>query len=218
MPVYCELPPYFGVLCGELPVKVRIFRSPQFSDGRYQKIEWFSYYQDNSARLIDEECVPTVYKSWDIWVGSTKTRALFWRTPFTLESGVSTLPPIPIYDFQNRDIFMGVEPLILILIPVEEACGIYRVLRSLRPLELFDLVEEGTPAKDLVPRHLLTAFVKNAIHENKSCPISLTPFSEVEEFGITTCYHLFEKAALQEWLATHSTCPECRTSCKLLKY
>ena len=61
-----------------------------------------------------------------------------------------------------------------------------------------------------LPRHAATIFIKALIDENKSCCITTNPFNEISLIGITPCFHCFEFDAVETWLSSHRTCPECR--------
>jgi hypothetical protein len=38
----------------------------------------------------------------------------------------------------------------------------------------------------------------------------MSPFSAVQTFGLTPCFHLFEHDAIQKWAQNNSACPVCR--------
>ena len=48
--------------------------------------------------------------------------------------------------------------------------------------------------------------------DNASCAICLSDFEEGEALRVLPCRHLFRKECIDEWLAQHSTCPNCRAS------
>jgi len=60
--------------------------------------------------------------------------------------------------------------------------------------------------------HLVSLVLKNAIEEKKLCPITLDPIT-LESICIAPCYHCFTKEAIETWILTNGTCPECREIC-----
>ena len=75
------------------------------------------------------------------------------------------------------------------------------------------------PASFTLPPHASATFVKSLIQENKTCSISTNSFSEIDIVGITPCFHCFDCEALETWLFSHNTCPECRsTVTNIVKY
>jgi len=60
--------------------------------------------------------------------------------------------------------------------------------------------------------HLVSLVLKNAIEEKKVCPITLDPITR-ESICIAPCYHCFTKEAIETWILTNRTCPECREIC-----
>ena len=70
-----------------------------------------------------------------------------------------------------------------------------------------------------LPPHAAATFVRSLIQENKACSITTNSFSEIDVVGITPCFHCFDCEALETWLFTHNTCPECRsTVTNIVKY
>jgi hypothetical protein len=67
-----------------------------------------------------------------------------------------------------------------------------------------------TPLPPFAPRHVLEILKQDAISKGDSCPISFTPFAECESITVTSCFHLFETVAIQQWLATKQLCPTCK--------
>jgi hypothetical protein len=57
--------------------------------------------------------------------------------------------------------------------------------------------------------------IADALNQELSCAISLTPLTKENAVCVAPCYHVFEKDGIQKWLSTSSTCPECRTPCAL---
>ncbi len=66
----------------------------------------------------------------------------------------------------------------------------------------------ATPS--FAPKYVLELLKRDAVQKGESCPISMTPFQECESTTATSCFHLFETAAIQTWLRGHTTCPVCK--------
>lgn len=64
------------------------------------------------------------------------------------------------------------------------------------------------------PAHLVSPVLASAEADRKICPITMEPIQK-RTAAITSCGHIFQKKAIQEWLASHETCPECRQRCSL---
>jgi SUMO ligase MMS21 Smc5/6 complex component len=60
--------------------------------------------------------------------------------------------------------------------------------------------------------HIVALVLKNAIQEKRICPITHDPITE-SSTCIAPCYHSFDTEAIDTWLQTHTTCPECREVC-----
>ena len=64
-----------------------------------------------------------------------------------------------------------------------------------------------------IPEFVCRALIREAIEKGDTCPISLTEFSHTMAISVTSCYHLFEQEALDQWLHSHSSCPVCKQVC-----
>lgn len=60
--------------------------------------------------------------------------------------------------------------------------------------------------------HIVSLVLKAAVEEKRTCPITLEPITE-SSTCIAPCYHSFDSAAIDNWLETNTTCPECRETC-----
>jgi len=70
-----------------------------------------------------------------------------------------------------------------------------------------------------LPSHAAATFVRALIQDKKLCSITTNPFDEITIVGITPCFHCFDCEALETWLSTHKSCPECRSSvATIVKY
>jgi len=65
-----------------------------------------------------------------------------------------------------------------------------------------------------LPAHIRTIVLERAESDGKTCPITLTPI-RAPTASVTSCGHIFQAAAIQEWLSTNETCPECRQKCSI---
>ena len=70
-----------------------------------------------------------------------------------------------------------------------------------------DLSEQSSPVA--YPPHIIDAVLDHAETTEKICPITMEPIQKATA-TLTRCGHIFQKAALTEWLKTRSSCPECR--------
>ncbi len=68
-----------------------------------------------------------------------------------------------------------------------------------------------------IPKYIADVLVKNAIEKEESCPITMETLTN-DSTTITSCFHLFEKTAIETWLndeKNHSKCPVCKQVCKI---
>jgi len=72
-----------------------------------------------------------------------------------------------------------------------------------------DSAPASAPASVTYPPHIIDAILEHAEITKKSCPITMEPIQK-QTATLTRCGHIFQKAALTDWLKTHQTCPECR--------
>jgi len=61
-----------------------------------------------------------------------------------------------------------------------------------------------------IPPFVVELIVKDQMQKKNACPITMSPFSAVQTFGLTPCFHLFEHDAIQKWAQNNSACPVCR--------
>lgn len=67
-----------------------------------------------------------------------------------------------------------------------------------------------------LPRHVAALVVADAKARGSTCPITMESFEDADaDPVVTSCGHVFQRAALEHWLNKHSTCPECRQSCSV---
>ena len=65
-----------------------------------------------------------------------------------------------------------------------------------------------------LPKHIQTVVLERAETDGQTCPITLTPIKSATA-TVTSCGHIFQTAAIQEWLSENETCPECRQCCSV---
>jgi hypothetical protein len=61
-----------------------------------------------------------------------------------------------------------------------------------------------------VPRFVAELVKREAISKGDTCAITMAPVAECERPTMTSCFHIFEGAALEAWLRNHTACPSCR--------
>jgi len=65
-----------------------------------------------------------------------------------------------------------------------------------------------------LPQHVVDIVLSAAEADRYSCPISMEPISKATG-AVTSCGHVFQATAIQEWLQSNDTCPECRQPCSV---
>lgn len=66
-----------------------------------------------------------------------------------------------------------------------------------------------------VQKRVADLMIADAVSKGETCSITLNPLTQETATCVAPCYHIFEKEAIQTWLATKHTCPECREPCSL---
>jgi len=64
--------------------------------------------------------------------------------------------------------------------------------------------------------YVSNVMLNDAIQKGKICSITHDLISIETSTCVSPCYHCFTKSAIQQWLSTNSTCPECREKCTML--
>jgi ankyrin repeat protein len=74
---------------------------------------------------------------------------------------------------------------------------------------------ENTILKVIKPNIEIINTIKQLyINKNELCPITYEPLT-IETSSITSCYHAFDKNAIQDWFKTKNNCPVCREKCEI---
>ena len=166
----------------------------------------------------------------------------YWETGIHLNSQSDSLRivSIPVIDFEDRSYFEecwddftkvnlypnGLEVAIqnqthqrtmrmrALEILVEDEMEMMLPLRNDEPQTppLRRQIIEQIPIHFHLPRRVAEALIRDLLDRQEHCPITTEPFSQCNEIAITPCFHYFQKRALEQWLSSHSTCPECRAN------
>ena len=97
---------------------------------------------------------------------------------------------------------------------------VYRTVRDInvqlsRPL-IEDLLQTETPSPPQSPKpHVSVLVLREAQKQKQTCPITLEPLKVKTSACVAPCYHVFQKAAIEQWLKQNKTCPQCRERCFL---
>jgi hypothetical protein len=66
-----------------------------------------------------------------------------------------------------------------------------------------------------IPQHVVMALLRDAAMQEEVCPITSEEI-DVTNGAVTSCFHLFEKNAIMQWLLmpnSRDKCPICNTQC-----
>lgn len=72
------------------------------------------------------------------------------------------------------------------------------------------------PLIDIIPQHAIKLILLGALIEGETCPITTNDIT-LTNGAVTSCFHLFDKDAINQWLntpASRGECPVCKDSCK----
>ena len=70
-----------------------------------------------------------------------------------------------------------------------------------------------------IPKRIAWLIAEDASKSNETCPILAEPISPITS-AVTTCYHVFEYEAINEWVVrnpVNTKCPVCRELCLFTK-
>jgi hypothetical protein len=77
------------------------------------------------------------------------------------------------------------------------------------PLPATPINEDRLPLQ--IPHHVGNLLIDDARRSSDTCPISAIAFSEIPRLAVTSCFHVFDCEALNQWRHEHNSCPVCRT-------
>jgi hypothetical protein len=66
-----------------------------------------------------------------------------------------------------------------------------------------------------IPQHIVMALLRDAAMQEEVCPITSEEI-DVTNGAVTSCFHLFEKNAIMQWLLmpnSRDKCPVCNATC-----
>jgi hypothetical protein len=67
-----------------------------------------------------------------------------------------------------------------------------------------------------IPKYVAQLLVKDAISNNVTCPITMDALeTDNEQTAVTSCYHVFQKDAIQMWMVKNTSCPVCKQACSI---
>ncbi len=67
-----------------------------------------------------------------------------------------------------------------------------------------------------LPPFVQDLIVRDLESRSECCPITMTPYTQIQRIGITQCCHCFEYNALRRWKEEEGTCPLCRSPITLI--
>jgi hypothetical protein len=83
----------------------------------------------------------------------------------------------------------------------------YRPIIANRILSTEPEVKPELPTLDPIP-----LFVAEALLKDATCPITMDPV-EKGDAAVTSCFHVFQRDAIEQWLVKQNTCPVCKKAC-----
>ena len=207
-----------------------------FNDRETQRAEFAIFRVERDAAGLQGISNPTSFSQVTLRVLRVEVLRRYWETGIHLNSQSDSLRivSIPVLDFEDRTYFdecwrdfakaniypNGVE------VAIENQ--IHQRAMRMRALEILveDEMEMMLPLRDdeprtpplrreetfHLPRRVAEALVRDLLDRQDHCPITTEPFSQCNEIAITPCFHYFQKRALEQWLSSHSSCPECRAN------
>jgi len=131
--------------------------------------------------------------------------------------GVPELPWIPVAmqgvkeeEIDSFDEYILSSDEVILMSPIHETAP--TVQPTVRPESRPTVQPRSDPIP--LPVHIQTIVLERAESERKSCSISMEAIRK-HTSTVTSCGHVFQKDAIQEWLTRHRTCPECRQICSI---
>ena len=65
-----------------------------------------------------------------------------------------------------------------------------------------------------IPPYVIELIKQDAIKKEEFCPILFDKIT-IDNSVVTSCFHIFSKVGITEWLRTSSQCPTCRQNCMI---
>lgn len=105
--------------------------------------------------------------------------------------------------------------------------GLASLEEAIRTLDMTDRILAGHSThvdhllqtqtqKQLKPQARVSKLmIADAVASEATCPITTNPLTLINAACVAPCYHIFEREAIEKWLESKSTCPECRQPCCL---
>jgi hypothetical protein len=81
--------------------------------------------------------------------------------------------------------------------------------------DISPIYPRAAPAAAKPQKRVADLVIADAVKSEACCPITMDPIKAETAACVAPCYHVFEKEAIQGWLADHTTCPQCREACSL---
>lgn len=72
--------------------------------------------------------------------------------------------------------------------------------------------QQQRPAVVTIPPRIAKLIAEDASMREEMCPITMETINP-QTAKVTSCYHVFDGQAIDEWLSTKSTCPVCKQDC-----
>jgi len=146
----------------------------------------------------------------------TLTRSISWMyTNQRLTCDDNRIPVIRITPMSTSLPVM--KPYSFIPITVEPVQPVQPVPNLQLPVNIAQMnipVEKKFPITT-IPQHIVMALLRDAAMQEEVCPITTVEL-DVTNGAVTSCFHLFEKNAIMQWLLmpnSRDKCPVCNTAC-----
>ena len=63
-----------------------------------------------------------------------------------------------------------------------------------------------------MPHHIVKLIAQDAVNRGEVCPITMDDIT-LDMCAVTSCFHVFNRDALNTWHVSHNTCPVCKQIC-----